>query len=46
MEPFTLMLPAGPPAMVAPQVEVTQNQYDAQTDTRRLTLHLAGTSPE
>jgi hypothetical protein len=46
MEPFTLMLPAGEPPMPAPHAEITSNQYDAQTDTRHVTLHLNGTSPE
>jgi hypothetical protein len=46
MEPFTLMLPASEPPMPAPRAEVTQSEYDAQTDTRHVKLHLHGTSPE
>jgi hypothetical protein len=46
MEPFTLMLPAGLPPMPAPKAEVTASVYDSSSDTRRVTLHLHGTSPQ
>jgi hypothetical protein len=46
MEPPALMLPAGEPAMPPPKAEVTANEVDPTSDTRRVSLHLDGTSPE
>jgi hypothetical protein len=46
MEPFKLMLPAGEPPMPAPKAEVAADAYDPTSDTRRVSLHLHGTSPE
>jgi hypothetical protein len=46
MEPFTLMLPAGTPPMPAPEVDVSASVYDSASDTRQVTLHIQGTSPQ
>ena len=46
MPPFTHMLPAPAPAMQAPRAEVTAEHHDPATDTRQVTLHLDGTSPQ
>ena len=40
------MLPAPAPAMQAPRAEVTAEHHDPATDTRQVTLHLDGTSPQ
>jgi hypothetical protein len=45
-EPFTHMLPAGEPAMLAPQAEVVDSRYDAASHARTVQLHLHGSSPE
>ena len=42
--PYTHQLSASVPAMAAPRAEVTATRYDAQSDTRQITLHLDGTS--
>ena len=44
--PITHLLPAPTPAMPAPQVEVTSEHHDPVSDTRQITLHLFGTSPQ
>jgi hypothetical protein len=44
--PFTHMLSAPAPVMPAPSAEVTADQYDPTAATRRVTLHLNGTSPQ
>jgi hypothetical protein len=44
--PCTHQLPASVPAMAAPHAEVTTTSYDAHSDARQITLHLAGTSPK
>jgi hypothetical protein len=44
--PFTHMLPAPAPAMQVPRAEVTASAYDSTADTRQVTLHLFGTSPQ
>jgi len=40
------MLPAPPPAIPSPRAEVTASNYDSPTDTRQVTVHLGGTSPQ
>ena len=44
--PFTHMLPAPASTMQAPSAEVTTEHHDPATDTRQITLHLHGTSPQ
>ena len=44
--PLTHMLPAPAPAMQAPRAEVIADHHDPATDTRQITLHLHGTSPQ
>jgi hypothetical protein len=44
--PITHMLPASMPAMQAPRAEVTSEHHDPASDTRQVTLHLFGTSPQ
>jgi hypothetical protein len=43
---FTHLLPAGPPAIAAPQAEVTASNYDSATDQRQVNLHLTSGGPE
>jgi hypothetical protein len=45
-EPFTHMVPAGEPAMLAPKAEVVSSNYDAASNARTIQLHLTGSSPE
>jgi hypothetical protein len=43
---FTHALPAPPPALAAPQAEVTASNYDSATDQRQVNLHLASSGPQ
>jgi hypothetical protein len=43
---FTHLLPAGPPAMAAPQAEVTATNYDAAADQRQVNVHLTSGGPQ
>ena len=46
MPAFTHLLPAGPPAIAAPQAEVTASNYDSATDQRQVDVHLTSGGPE
>ncbi len=43
---ITHYLPASAPVMPTPHAEVTSEHYDVASDTRQITLHLLGTSPQ
>jgi len=46
LPPFTHLLPAGPPAIAAPQAEVTASNYDSAADRRQVNLHLTSGGPQ